>query len=375
MERDHPQRRFHDQRTRLGIPRDVTGDRSCGAGEDPDRRHPTCEDAAPGAATQSALPILAGKQIPRPPGAWRELAREDTPQHAAIALGQIDNGLLTGLIIARANTEQTSNIIGPPSHCQREDLPVVYPAYDTPRDGYCAYAMRVMPAAEADGDALWTAVLNRLATEKIVLPPTYLEAAARTRTRENFLDLRYYFAEPADPTPPQGQDDPRLDAIVAWTALLQGSAELAVRGRLSPNQGALPAITSAAAAREALIRQAREPIDRLREVGAIDAATHTKYSEIAERTALNPEVQGWSLLYRSMAKVTTYRIAAYLDTVATTIVVTGNLGQSFLLANLNALVKPVIAFVNEIGWVGGGVGAPRAALLSSSFPDIGTEKR
>lgn len=90
---------------------------------------------------------------------------------------------------------------------------------------------------------------------------------------------------------------------------------------------------------------------------------------------MHPEVEGWSLWYRSMAKVTTYRIAAYLDTVVTVAVVTGNLGQSFLIANLNAVVKPIIAFVNEIGWVGGGVGAPRAALLSSSFPDIGTEKR
>ena len=321
------------------------------------------------------LPSIAGKQIPLPPGAWRELAREDSPQQSAIALGQVEDGLLTHLAIARVNVEQTANIVGPPGDCARDDLPVVYAAYDTPRDGFCAYAKRVTVTTQGHGDSLWAAVLERLEVEKIAPPSTYLEAAARARTRENFLDLRYYVAEPAGQTPPQGQPDPRLDAIVVWAALLQGPAELAVRGRLPSSLGLLPTITSGEAAREALIRQAKEPVDRLRDVGAINAETHTKYAEIAERTALQPEVQGWSLWYRSLAKVTTYRIGAYLDTVATTVVVTGNLGQSFTLANMHAVIKPVIALANEIGWVGGGVGSPRAALLTSSFPDIGKEIR
>jgi hypothetical protein len=61
------------------------------------------------------------------------------------------------------------------------------------------------------------------------------------------MDLRYYFAEPTGEAPQPGQNDPRLDAIVAWTALLQSPAELAVRGRLQPPLGRLPAVTSGAA--------------------------------------------------------------------------------------------------------------------------------
>lgn len=321
------------------------------------------------AIAAAPTPVVAGKQIPMPPGTWRELAREDTPQQAGAVFGRIEAGALRGLVIARANGAPTANIIGSPAQCGRTDLLSVEVAFDTPRDGYCAYVKRVIPQDEPGGEPLWAAARDRLRTEGVAVPPIMIEATGRTRTRENFLDARYYF--------PDSPDDPA--AIIAWSSLLREPLELGARGRLpetlTGSLAALPAPDTADTARRLLLRQARAPVDRLRDAGAIDVETHDRLARAAEDSALQPEHQGWSLWSRTLVKVGTYRVAAYLDTVATTWAVTGNPAQSFTLANAHAVIKPMIAYANEIGWAGAGAGGARAALLPASFPDIGPEAR
>ena len=146
----------------------------------------------PQALPDRVMPVLYGKQIPLTPGAWTELAREENKKTAAVIHGRIEDGALRGLVIARTNTEPTTNIIGPPGECSRTDLPTVMAEFDTPRDGYCAYARTITLSEGSAADPLWAAARVRLAAEGVTLPPRMHEAVSRARTRENFLDLRYY---------------------------------------------------------------------------------------------------------------------------------------------------------------------------------------
>ena len=338
--------------------------------------------AAPSAAALPPTYDLGGKKVPLPPGTWTALVRRDSDNIAAVVLAQRDGRTLTGLVIARTNIAPTSNIIGTAPDCGRWDLYFAVTRFDTPRDGYCTYAKRIVPQLPppANETNLWHMAADRLTGDAVTLPPAMFEVGARARTREHFLDVRYYFANEADVStwPGKADTDPatqaRVDSLRAWADLLQEPMERGLRAQAPVGGVALPAPMPIAAVDAALSRQIRAPLHYLRAAGAIDEAAYESQLKRAERDALFREQQRWSLWTRSLVKVATYRAGAYLDTIATTWVVLGNVGQAFSLANLNAVVKPVVAYGNEVGWAAVGIGRPREALLSASFGDIGPDR-
>lgn len=331
---------------------------------------------APDATPPAKLPptvTLQGKAFPLPPGDWTVLAGEAEGPVSAAVLGRIVDGRLDGLLIARTNTERTSSIVGPPADCTRADVLAATVRFDTPRDGWCGYVKQIRPGPATPGDTLWAEALDTLRTRKATLPDTFLEAGARVRTRENFLDLRYYFAPSRLPAGTEGTDA-QVAAMADWLDLLQEPAELGLRGRLPVAWTRLPPPSPASGVQQAIAAQGRDPLARLLADGAIDQAGFDRQLAIAEAQARERETQSLSLWTRSLAKVATYRVASTADTIATTWVVTGQLGQSLAIAAVNAVVKPVIAYANEIGWAGSGVGAAKASLLPASFPEIGVDR-
>jgi uncharacterized membrane protein len=273
--------------------------------------------------------LVGGKQAPLPGTGWIELARASDDRTEAVALGKIDGATLQALAIVRANTAATTDIIGGAPDCGRGNTRFAIVQVDTPRDGYCVYGKTIAPAPAMPDDPVWAKTLERLGRDGVALPETLFTVGARVRTRENFVDLRYYFPKQAN----------ERDNLQAWASLLREPAELGLRSRL-PAAG----------------------------IGLPFPGADASRGEPAPGT---PE---WSVWKHSVAKVVTYRIASTIDTITVSYIITGSAFQTFAFAAVNAVVKPVLAYANEIGWAGYGAGRPKAALLSAEFPEIGQDR-
>ena len=202
---------------------------------------------------------------------------------------------------------------------------------------------------------------------------------ARASTRENFLDARYYFLpDPAlmhrDREDPGLTPDP-LAALQAWADLAQEPIELGVRGRSQMAGSGLPWPWQVNAVSDALVWQARAPLEDLASAGVLDETALLRQLALAEHALRERERQRWSLWDRSAFNVGTYRVASYVDSVSVTFLVTGSIGQGLGYASVNAFIYPVIAYVNEIGWAHSGVGKAPASLLPANFADIGHDLR
>jgi uncharacterized membrane protein len=325
---------------------------------------------------------LAGKQVPLPSGAWTVLAQEADTSVTAVLLARIDGNVLRGLVVVRANVAKTSDIFGTASDCSSSGGYFSIIRYDTPVDGYCSYAKPVFLGGAGDDEALWTKGRARLAEVGVSLPPVLLEVGARARTRENVADVRYYF--PPDDAMTAVHlaatdivDRPALRdqvmALQAWADLIQLPLEQGVRGRMVAPAG-VPWPWQMAAVHEALTSQVHAPIERLRAAGAIDDTELQRQLALADAWLAERERQRWSLWVRSAYKVATYRILSYFDAIAVSWIITLSPEQSFAYATINAVAQPIMAYVNEIGWAGSGVGRAAAPLQPVDFPDIGRDQ-
>jgi uncharacterized membrane protein len=124
----------------------------------------------------------------------------------------------------------------------------------------------------------------------------------------------------------------------------------------------------------ALIRQAHAPLEQLHAAGAIDDAEYQRQLALTDLALAERERQRLSLWTRSAYKVATYRVLSYFDAVAVSWIITFSPEQSFAYATINAVAQPIMAYVNEIGWAGSGVGRAAASLKPIDFPEIGRDR-
>jgi uncharacterized membrane protein len=125
---------------------------------------------------------------------------------------------------------------------------------------------------------------------------------------------------------------------------------------------------------QALTAQAHAPLERLHAAGAIDDTEYARQLALADAALAERERQRWSLWTRSAYKVATYRALSYFDAVAVSWIITTSPEQSFAYATINAVAQPIMAYVNEIGWAGSGVGRAAAPLQPVDFPEIGRDR-
>ncbi len=330
---------------------------------------------------------LAGKQVPLPAGSWSVLAQEANNNLASVLLAQIDSNVLRGLVTVRVNIAKNSDIFGTASDCSSGEEYFSIIRYDTPVDGYCSYAKPVFLAAASEDEPLWVKGRAGLAEAGVSLPPVFLEVGARARTRENIADVRYYFP-PDDAATAAGLTGAQFGAagvanqpvlrnhviaLQAWADLIQLPLEQGVRGRLAASAN-VPWPWQTATVHEALISQVHAPIEQLRAAGAIDETELQRQLALADAWLAERERQRWSLWVRSAYKVATYRALSYFDAIAVSWLITSSPEQSFAYATINAVAQPIMAYVNEIGWAGSGVGRAPAPLQPVDFPDIGRDR-
>ncbi len=353
---------------------------------------PAAAQEAPPATVSGAI-TSDGKQAPLPAGTWTVLARDEADDITATVLGRLNGKALDALAVVRTNRRKTKEVMGTSSECSRSDSYFAVIRYDTPVDGYCTYANAVLPEP-LGGGAAWEAAALRLAADGVALPSELMMVGARARTRENLLDLRYYFTAP-DPVEPRGgiqlaawdeaplnparaADSPALQQRVSqlrrWADALREPAELGVRGRMPTAMGGLPLPWNAQEVDARHMAQKRQPLDALRSAGAIDEAEYARQLAVVEEEAGHPPEQSWSLWTRSLYKVVTYRVASTIDTLAVSWFITQSVGQTIGFASINAVTKPFLAYFNEIAWAGSGVGRAKASLASLDFPEIGRDR-
>jgi uncharacterized membrane protein len=336
---------------------------------------PTSLRPTPSATT---FPFV-GKQVPLPGTGWMTLASDSTDGVTATVLARIKRKAVIGLAVARTNERKLDAIFGTTWECARSDIYFAAVRYDTPEDGYCLYAKQVVPNVAAGGNALWDKAMARLQADGVALPRSLMMVGARARTRENLLDVRYYFAAPPALTS-RDRDDTGLTAdpvaaLQSWADLMQEPIELGVRGRIPAAELQAPWPWDADATTTALVEQTHAPLLALAAAGALDEPTLRSQLVLADAALTDRERQRWSLWSRSAYKVATYRSASYLDSVAVSWLITGSVGQSMAFATINGLARPVMAYVNEIGWAHSGMGKAPATLLPVEFPEIGPEFR
>jgi hypothetical protein len=270
-------------------------------------------------------------------------------------------------------------IFGTSNQCNRSDIAFAVTRYDTPEDGYCVYSKNVAPTGRADPSSLWGKALSQLMADGVKVPPEFMMVGIRARTREHYLDARYYFLpDPALMHRDFGDTgltpDP-IKALQVWADLAQESIELGVRGRLPGRSVALPWPWQTNAVRDALVWQARRPLEDLAAVGAFDNVELLHQLALADHTLVDREQQRWSVWERSAYKVATYRAASFVDTTAVTAIVTGSTSLGLGYAGVMAVFKPAVAYANEIFWAQAAVGKAPASLLPANFPDIGQDIR
>lgn len=339
-------------------------------------------DALPLPAATRSLPSVTtipvdGKLVPLPGDGWMTLARDETDRITGTVFARLDGKVLTGLALAHTNQLAQTAIIGTSSECGRSDLYFALTRYDTPEDGYCLYGKQVIPSQAAADNRLWAKALDRLRADGIPLPSPLMMIGARARTRENLLDVRYYFIPPATLTN-RDRDDTGLSAdpvaaLQTWADMMQEPLELGVRGRALPPNASLPWPWDAEAVNTAIIDQAHAPLMALAAAGALDPAALRQQLAQADEALAIRERQRWSLWSRTVYKVATYRAASYVDSAAVSWLITGSVGQGFAFASINAVARPIMAYVNEIAWAHSSIGKAPASLTPVDFADIGPD--
>ena len=323
---------------------------------------PTEADVMPGAPI-----VVAGKQVPLPFGRWHVLARGTEDKIIGTILGRIQEKALVGIAVIYANAERRDAIYGTSGDCARSDIAFAVVRYDTPDDGYCTYGKRLTLDQDGGRYPLWQAALKRLHDDGVRLPETLLTVGSRIRTRENFLDVRYGFAEN-----PAMAGIGSLAAMQAWGGLLQQPLELGVRRRLLGTAD-LPWPWQTATVADAAIQQRHGPLDALAMSGAIDQATLAHHLALSDEAAADPQQQRWSLWAHAAVKTAIYRVASIADTFGVAWFVTGSVAQTIAYGTANQVVRPLIIYVNEIGWAHSSIGKAPASLLSATFPEIGDD--
>jgi uncharacterized membrane protein len=156
---------------------------------------------------------------------------------------------------------------------------------------------------------------------------------------------------------------------------MQEPLELGVRGRFLPwNARSIPWPWESGAVRMATTAQSHEPLTELAASGVLPPATLDHQLAQADAAIADREQQRLSLWSRSFLKVATYRIGSYIDTFAVQTFFTANPAQGVAVATTHAVVKPLMAYANEMYWAQSSTGKAPAALLSADFPDIGTDR-
>jgi uncharacterized membrane protein len=318
---------------------------------------------------------IDGKFVPLPEGNWTLLAQDSDDRATGTVLARLSGGSVLGLVVIHSNPKPMTAIFGTSSECGRSDIAFAVTRYDTPEDGYCTYAKRIAVDIKAGDTSLWGKAAARLTASGMALPPAFMMVGARARTRENFLDVRYYFLpDPAlthrDPQDTGLTPDP-IAAMQAWADLAQEPIELGVRGRLPATNIALPWPWQANVVKDALVWQARGPLEDLAAIGVLDDSALLHQLALADHALVDRERQRWSVWERSAYKVATYRAASFVDTTAVTALVTGSVGLGVGNASFTAVFKPMVAYANEILWAQAGIGKAPASLLPANFPDIG----
>lgn len=190
-------------------------------------------------------PGIEARQIPLPPGEWREVARVTDEREAAAVLMRVHGRDVDAAVLARVNRLGHRSAWGLPPACLSTEYEPRRVIYASDHDGACVYGSFVDGTGPLTGvtiDPAW-----RLATQEAVdrgwnVPATWLSATFRMVDPMDGLQLRYLFHPwPVTETrPPASAAWRRIQSerIATWVEAAVPVISLAYRGRFRDWQDA-----------------------------------------------------------------------------------------------------------------------------------------
>jgi len=207
--------------------------------------------------------VLAGKQVPLPPGDWLVAGsggdtvtmgrRQPVAEVQSLVLLHIDDDAVAAAIVVHTNSRSQSMGWGKTRLCGRTDLPLANIHYESDHDVSCSFVGPVVRDADPDVIApVWRQARRLAETEGWRLPGTWLMAGYRIADLHDVLDVRYHFnpdllapgieasaatAWSSSPWVPErlGEDAARgavVAALIRWTGSVRDTLELGFRNRI-----------------------------------------------------------------------------------------------------------------------------------------------
>lgn len=350
--------------------------------------------AAPAAAeVAEGIALVAGKQVPLPPGRWERLA--DTRDGAAEAaletqvLARIEDGAVAGLVVVVATAAPRTSILGASSQCGRSDVYLAWTAYDSAYDGLCGYLDLVLLSPEVGGPPAWVAARRLIEARRLRMGATWLVSGLRARTRTAAVEVRYYFPPPGPPeadatswaespwAPARIDAEPARAAAVArlaiWSAWARDLVADGLVGQLTSARP-LPWPWGSGDLAAALVASRLETLDALAAAGAVSGPDYRAQRQALEQLQVTPERAETPVWLHVLWKTLSYRVAAFLDAVGVSYLVLGDPYFSGAFATIGAVIRPAAVYLHDLAWTYSGYGSAAPALRSADFAEIGLDR-
>ena len=178
------------------------------------------------------------RQIPLPPGDWREVARVTEEREAAVVLMRVQGRDVDAAVLARVNRLGQRVPWGLPPPCLSTEYEPRRVIYASDHDGACVYGSFVDGTGPLTGvtiDPAWRAGMQEAVDRGWNVPVTWLSATFRVVDPLDGLQLRYLFHPwPVEEArPPESAAWRRIQAerLATWMDAAVPVVSLAYRGR------------------------------------------------------------------------------------------------------------------------------------------------
>jgi len=183
-------------------------------------------------------PGIEARQIPLPPGEWREVGRVTQEREAAVVLMRVHGRDVDAAVLARVNRLGQRVAWGLPPPCLSTDYEPRRVVYASDHDGACVYASFVDGTGPLTGvtiDPAWRSAIQEAVDRGWNVPTTWLSATFRVVDPLDGLQLRYLFHPwPVEDTrPPESAAWRRIQSerLGTWIEAAVPVVSLAYRGR------------------------------------------------------------------------------------------------------------------------------------------------
>ncbi|MCR9176020.1 MAG: DUF2061 domain-containing protein [Alphaproteobacteria bacterium] len=332
--------------------------------------------------------LVAGKQVPLPPGTFTVISVDTAParvQEVETLVERLDLGPIQTVVLASAAEGRVNSVVeisanliphhdgwGTTADCTRTDLYAAVTNYKSGWDVSCLY-LKPIAVDGREGMPGGSPLIAYAKLQEAEASDFWITAGLRVANRQDVLDVRYHFdpamfgasasAATADTWSPAviERNTARLIVvkdIAAWASAMVVALDQGLRGRLAPDQVALPISGSssavegsgAEAASVANAVRAKELL-ALRESGELSQDEYQRQMAlVSSGAAAAAAAGGWTYAQVAGWKAATYRVMVTAVNVGIDYMFIGRPFAAGVLVILQVVVNTTKFFFHEMLW-------------------------